>query len=116
MKKIMIPLVLFVVGMTSNAQSTKKVPPPPPPQPKNEVVKSEPQKIKVSGPLDDDFYKRNPSVSNFSRQGNIISLKKKDGTTEKYDMSKKEEDKSFTEKYGASSIPPPPPPKPKSKA
>jgi hypothetical protein len=26
-------------------------------------------------------------------------------------MSKKEEDKSFTEKYGVSSIPPPPPPK-----
>ena len=112
MKKIMLPLVLFVVGMTSNAQSAKKEPPPP----KDEVVKSEPQKIKVSGPLDDDFYKRNPSVSNFSRQGNIISLKKKDGTTEKYDMSKKEEDKSFTEKFGASSIPPPPPPKPKSKA
>ena len=107
MKKIMILLVLFVVGMTSNAQSAKKEPPPP----KDEVVKSEPQKIKVSGPLDDDFYKRNPSVSNFSRQGNIISLKKKDSTTEKYDMSKKEEDKSFTEKYGVSLIPPPPPPK-----
>ena len=117
MKKIMIPLILLVVGITSNAQSAKKEPPPPPPQPKNEIVKSEPPKIKVSGPLDDDFYKRNPSVSNFSRQGNIISLKKKDGTTEKYDMSKEEEDKSFTEKYGVSSIPPPPPPpKPKSKA
>ena len=111
MKKIMIPLILLVVGVTSNAQSAKKEPPPPPPQPKNEVVKSEPQKIKVSGPLDDDFYKRNPSVSNFSRHGNIISLKKRNGTTEKYDMSKEEEDKSFTEKYGVSSIPPPPPPK-----
>ena len=114
MKKIMIPLVLLVVGIASNAQSAKKETPPPP---KDEVVKSEPPKIKVTGPLDDDFYKRNPSVSNFSRQGNIISLKKKDGTTEKYDMSKEEEDKSFTEKYGVSSIPPPPPPpKPKSKA
>ena len=106
MKKIMIPLVLLVVGIASNAQSAKKETPPPP---KDEVVKSEPPKIKVTGPLDDDFYKRNPSVSNFSRQGNIISLKKKDGTTEEYDMSKKEEDKSFTEKYGVSSIPPPPP-------
>ena len=115
MKKIMIPLVLLVVGITSNAQSAKKEPPPPP-QPKDEVVKAEPPKIKVSGPLDDDFYKRNPSVSDFSRQGNIITLKKKDGTIEKYDMNKKEEDKSFTEKYGVSSIPPPPPPKPKSKA
>ena len=111
MKKIMIPLILLVVGVTSNAQSAKKEPPPPPPQPKNEVVKSEPPKIKVSGPLDDDFYKRNPSVSNFSRQGNIITLKKKDGKIEKYDMSKEEEDISFTEKYGVSSIPPPPPPK-----
>ena len=108
MKKIMIPLVLLVVGVASNAQSEKKEPPP---QPKNEIVKSEPPKVKVTGPLDDDFYKRNPSVSNFSRQGNIISLKKKDGTTEKYDMNKKEEEESFTEKYGVSSIPPPPPPK-----
>jgi len=112
MKKIIIPLILLVVGITSNAQSTKKdPPPPPPPKPMNEVVKSEPQKIKASEPLDDDFYKRNPSVSNFSRQGNIITLKKKDGKIEKYDMSKEEEDISFTEKYGVSSIPPPPPPK-----
>jgi len=110
MKKIMIPLILLVVGLTSNAQSTKKEPPPPPPEPKNEVVKSEPSKIKVSGQLDDDFYKRNPSVTDISRQGNIISLKKKDGTIEKFDMGKKEEDKSFTEKYGVSPIPPPPPP------
>ena len=108
MKKIMIPLVLLVVGIASNAQSAKKETPPPP---KDEVVKSEPPKIKVTGPLDDDFYKRNPSVSNFSRQGNIITLKKKDGKIEKYDMSKKEEEKSFTEKYDVSPIPPPPPPK-----
>ena len=111
MKKIMIPIVLLIVGIASNAQSAKKEPPPPPPEPKNEVVKSVPPKIKVSGPLDDDFYKRNPSVSNFSRQGNIITLKKKDGKIEKYDMSKEEEDISFTEKYEVSSIPPPPPPK-----
>ena len=113
MKKIMILLVLLIVGIASNAQSTKKVPPPPPPQPKNEIVKSEPPKIKVSDPLDDDFYKRNLSVSNVSRHGNIINLKKKDGTTEKYDMSKKEEEKSFTEKYDVSTIPPSPPPPPK---
>ena len=117
MKKIMIPLVLLVVGITSNAQTEKKEPPPPPPKPKDEVVKAESPKINVSGPLDDDFYKRNLLVSDFSRHGNIITLKKKDGTTEKYDMSKKEEDKSFTEKYGVSPIPPPPPPpRQKSKA
>ena len=118
MKKILIPFVLLVVGITSNAQSAKKEPPLPPPKPKNEVVKAEPPKIiidepkephvmMVSGKVADDFYKRNPSVSDISSQGNIISLKKKDGTIEKYDMSKKEEDKSFTEKYGVSPIPPP---------
>jgi hypothetical protein len=132
MKKIMIPLVLLVIGITSNAQTEKKEPPPPPPKPKNEVVKAEPPKIiidevinvkrtkeppviKVSGKTADDFYKLNPSVSEISRQGNILSLKMKDGTIEKYDMSKKEEDKSFTEKYGVPPMPPPPP-KPKSKA
>src|SRR5215204_2461663 len=76
----------------------------------------EPPVIKVSGQIADDFYKRNSSVSDISRRGNIISLKKKDGATERYDMSKKEEDKSFTEKYGVSLIPPPPPPKQKTKA
>ena len=101
--------------VSSNAQSEKKEPPPPPPQPKNEIVKSRAtRKVNVSrsslSKEMHDFYKRNPSVSDISRQGNIISLKKKDGTTEKYDMSKKEEDKSFTEKYGVSPIPPPPPP------
>jgi hypothetical protein len=110
MKKIMIPLVLLVVGIASNGQSTKQEPPPPPPKPKNEIVKSEPTTKKVTGSLDDDFYKRNPSVSDFSRKGDTITLKKKDGTIEKYDMSKKEEDKSFTEKYGGYTIPPPPPP------
>ena len=67
--------------------------------------------ITVKGTLADDFYKRNPSVSDILRKGNIITLKMKDGTTENYDMSKKDEDKTFTEKYGRSPIPPPPPPK-----
>jgi len=102
-----------------------KAPPPPPPKPKDEVVKFTPPKIvkdeevqvkeppvvTVKGKMADDFYKRNPSVAGISSQGNIITLKMKDGTKEKYDMNKKEEDKSFTEKYGVSPIPPPPPPK-----
>jgi hypothetical protein len=69
-----------------------------------------PPVITVSGKMADEFYARNTTVSEISRQGNIITLKMKDGTTEKYDMSKKEEDKSFTDKYGTSPIPPPPPP------
>ena len=75
-----------------------------------EVQMKELPVITVNGKLADDFYKRNPSVSDISRQGNIITLKRNDGTTEKYDMNKKEEHKSFTEKYGVSPIPPPPPP------
>ena len=123
---------LMLVIVSANAQTEKKQPPPPPPKPKNETVKFAPPKaiiinekiqdkrppvITIKGKKADEFYKRNPSVSDISRQGNIIALKKKDGTEEKYDMSKKEEDKSFTEKYGVSPIPPPPPPpKPRSKA
>jgi hypothetical protein len=128
MKKIFtLAASLILVVVSANSQSEKKEPPPPPPKPKKEVVKFEPPKIvvdeevntakpkeppvvTVKGKVADDFYERNPSVSDISRQGNIISLKKKDGTIEKYDMNKKEEDKSFTEKYGISPIPPPPPP------
>ncbi len=129
MKKILaVAASLILVVVSANSQSEKKEPPPPPPKPKKEVVKFEPPKIvvdeeantakpkeppvvTVKGKVADDFYERNPSVSDISRQGNIISLKKKDGTIEKYDMNKKEEDKSFTERYGVSPIPPPPPPK-----
>jgi len=127
MKKILgIAASLILVIVSANAQSEKKEPPPPPPKPKDEVVKLTPPKIvkdeevQVKAPpppppkiiieMADEFYTRNPSVAEISRQGNIITLKMKDGTKEKYEMNKKEEDKSFTEKYGASPIPPPPPP------
>ncbi len=130
-------LVLVIVSAT--AQSEKKEPPPPPPKSNNESVKyrppkviidekvktkkidgeivTEPPVITIRGEKADAFYKRNPAVAGISRQGNVIAIKKQDGTTEKYDMSKKEDDKGFTDKYGISPIPPPPPPpKPKSKA
>src|SRR4030095_1108375 len=138
MKKILaVAASLILVVVSTNSQSEKKEPPPPPPKPKEEVkykvveekVKntspiiieekvntskpSEPPVITVKGKGADDFYKRNPTVSGISRQGSVITIKKKDGTTEQYDMNKKEEDKSFTEKYGVSPIPPPPPPPPK---
>ena len=144
MKKIFaVAASLILVVVSANSQSEKKEPPPPPPKPKEEVkykiVKEEKvkntspiiiidEKVNASKPLEppvvtvkgkeaDDFYKRNPTVSGISRQRSVITIKKKDGTTEKYDMSKKEEDKSFTEKYGVSPIPPPPPPpKQKTKA
>ena len=136
MKKILaVAASLILVVVSANSQSEKKEPPPPPPKPKEEVKynvvkgeKKEPiiidEKLDASKPLEppvvtvkgkqaDDFYKRNPTVSAISRKGSVITIKKKDGITEKYDMNKKEEDKSFTEKYGVSPIPPPPPPPPK---
>ena len=139
MKKILaVAASLILVVVSANSQSEKKEPPPPPPKPKEEVkykivkeekVKnisptiidekvnaskpSEPPVITVKGKGADDFYKRNPTVSGISRKGSVITIKKKDGTIEEYDMNKKEEDKSFTEKYGVSPIPPPPPPPPK---
>ena len=110
--------------IVKNEEVQMKKPPPPPPKPKNEIIKFSPPKIvkdqegevreepviTIRGELAAEFYKRNPSVLELARQGNITTLKMKDGTEEKYDMSKKEEDKSFTEKYGVSPIPPPPPP------
>ena len=107
MKKLFVfasSLILVVVA--ANAQEDKKDPPPPPPKPTEEKV---PPVITLS--VNNEFYEQNPTVSEISRQGNIITIKLKDGSTEKYDMSKKEEDRSFTEKYGRSPIPPPPPPK-----
>lgn len=135
MRKIFLVLVVsfFIASVTINAQSEKKEPPPKPKEekiniPPPKVVKAgvekpapplvikeeqtkQPPIITVKGKSADEFYARNPSVSDISRQGNIITLKKKDGTTERYDMTTKDDDKSFTGKYGQSPIPPPPPPK-----
>lgn len=112
MKKILgIAASLILVIVSANAQSEKKEPPPPSPKiiiDENIQIK-EPPVVTIKGKMADEFYTRNPSVAEISRQGNIIFLKMKDGTTEKYDMNKKEEDKNFTEKYGALPIPPPPP-------
>jgi hypothetical protein len=111
---------LILVVVAANAQSEKKEPPPPPPKvemtkftpPK--IVKDEELRVKpvitVKGKLADEFYEKNPTILEISRKGNVITLKMKDGTSEKYDISKKEEDKSFKDKYGRSPIPPPPPP------
>ena len=88
-----------------------KTPPPPPKIIINEKIQvKETPVITIKGKMADEFYKRNATVGEISRQGNVITLRMKDGTVEKYDVSKKEEDKSFTEKYGVSPIPPPPPP------
>ena len=107
---------LILVVVSANSQSEKKEPPPPPPKPREEVkykiVKDEKLKMPpvITVSHENEFYKRNPSVSEISRRENIITIKKKDGTIEKYDMSKNEEDKSFTDKYGKAPVPPPPPP------
>jgi len=110
---------LILVIVSANAQKEKKEPPPPPKQTTiiDEKIKvKEPPVITIKAKMADEFYKRNPSVSEISRQGSIITLKKKDGTEEKYDTTKKEQEKSFTEQYGIFPIPPPPLRKRKSKA
>ena len=128
MKKILTGMVALLIISAAYAQSEKQIKPPPPPPPPqiekkelpppppppiiniiDEKIK-EPPVITVKGKMADGFYNRNPSIVEISRQGNIITLKMKDGTEEKYDMSKKEENKNFTDKYGDSPIPPPPPP------
>ena len=85
--------------------------PPPPPPPKVNQTKFSPPIITAKGVKADDFYKRNPSVMEILRQGNIIILKMKDGTRLEYNFNKKDEMKSFTDQYGESPLPPPPPPK-----
>lgn len=117
-------VVSFIIAtITANAQTEKLKPPPPPPPKPEEVGKAKPPinvkegesktppVITVKGQLADEFYERNPTVSEISGRASIIMIKKKDGTTENYDMSKKEEAKNFTDQYGRSPIPPPPPPR-----
>src|SRR5262245_39109701 len=116
MKRSLLLLTCLVgITITTQAQKDEPLPPPPPPPPKVEIVKYNTPVIEVTGAKADAFYKRNPAVSSISRQGNVITLKMKDKTTEKYNMSKKEEEKNFTDKYGESPIPNPPPPPPKPK-
>jgi hypothetical protein len=117
MKKILILLAsLVVIGtMAGNAQTEKKEPPPPPP-PKVDIKKFVPPVIVKNEDLE-AFYKRNPSVINFSIKENKVTLKLKDGKKEEYNLKDEEENKRFIEKYGQPPVPPsPPPPKPKSKA
>ncbi len=112
-------VVSFIIAtITTNAQT--EPPPPPPPKPEEVVTFKPPVIVKegelrppvitVRGKMADEFYQRNPTVSEISRRANIITITKRDGTIEKYDMSKEEGDKDFTEKYGRSPIPAPPPP------
>jgi hypothetical protein len=117
MKKILLlPACLIGAAITLKAQIKDLPPPPPPPPPLlSKVVKTkltEPV-ITVRGKMADEFYKRNPSKAGISRMGNVITLQMKDKTTKKYDMTRKEDKKSFTDKYGNSPIPPPPPKKTK---
>ena len=123
MKKILLLflLICFTGTLTLFAQTDKKVPPPPPP-PKEEVKREvkKVEMVKFTPPIAvikekdaEEFYSRNPSVSEIARQGNSLLVKLKNGTKEKYNLENEKEKKSFEEKYG--DIPfqaPPPPPKP----
>jgi len=101
MKKILAILIgLFVLaGLKAQQKPTQSSPPP--------KVVEEPV-ITVTGNEADNFYKRNPAVESISRQGNIITLKMKDNTIQKYDFNNKKEEQDFKTKYGKSPIPTPP--------
>jgi hypothetical protein len=90
-----------------------QTPPPPPPQappPQVEITKiTTPSKVKQQKETD-QFYKRNPSVKQISREGNITTVTTKDGRQETYNFDNEEEVKAFTTKYGTPPFPPPPPP------
>lgn len=103
---------LFLVIVSANAQTEKKDPPPPPP-PNVDLTKFTPPIIIAKGEKADDFYNRNPSVKEISRQGNKIILKLKDGTKQEYNVNNKDEIKGFTDEYGESPLPPPPTAPPK---
>jgi len=101
---------------TKTEKSKEKTPPKvditkftPPKIVKDEEVQVPPVII-AQGEIADEFYKKYPSVSEVSRQDNTITIKKKGGKTEKYDLNSREGNKIFKEKYGESPIPPPPPP------
>src|ERR1041385_7736610 len=105
-------LALLIIGIgVANSQSDKKTKPPPPP-PKVNITKFKPPIIIAKEDKADDFYKRNPSVAEISRQGNIIILKMKEGGRQEYNVNKQDEMKSFTDQYGEPPLPPPPPPPP----
>ena len=111
MKNLFLALVCLFVSAMLLAQ-TKEVPPPPPP--KVNLTKFKPPIMTAKGEKADDFYKRNPSVKEIFRQGNVLFLNMKDGTKQEYHVLNKDEMKSFTDKYGESPITlpaPPPPPK-----
>jgi hypothetical protein len=106
MKKILTGLIalLFIGISASIAQSEKETKPPPPPAPPALPT------ISIADKQANEFYKLNPTVTEISRQGNWITLKMKDGSSEKYDMSNKDDKKNFADKYGESPLPDPPPP------
>jgi hypothetical protein len=109
-----LPVVIIGIFLSKNGWAQKTSQPPPPPPPKVNTSKFKPPVITAEGKLANTFYKRNPSVANFSRQGNKMTIKLKNGHVEKYDLDKKDEKKNFTNKYGESPIPAPPKPKVKS--
>jgi hypothetical protein len=110
MKKIV--SLLICLGGLSIVKAQKEPPSPPPPPKAVEVKKTVAPAVTASGKEADTFYKRNPAIDKVSRKGDIITLKMKDKTTEKYDLGKQEEEKTFRGKYGEPPVPPPPPPPP----
>jgi hypothetical protein len=110
MKKLTFYLPAFAIAMISSIGAySQKEPPPPPPPPK--IVMKHPGTVTV-----DEFYKKNPSVSEvYAAENKRIIIELKDGTKQQYNIKNEMEKKNFLDKYGKMRLlpPPPPPPPPK---
>jgi hypothetical protein len=106
MKKILFVLVCAGTGLCTSAQ---KPPPPPPAPPKVVGTIPPPPVVTVQDKQIHEFYKRNPSVTNISRQGTVVTITLKEKTKEKYDLARPSEASGFENKYGECPVPPPPP-------
>ncbi len=120
-KSIMVLACLFVsaAGVLSAQSKTEKLPPPPPVEPPPAVSKqvapppppAAPKKQK--DPQQDAFFKKHPQVKNIHwKDGKIVTITRKDGTSDRYDTSVDTEAEALKEKYGELPVAPPPPPPP----
>ena len=97
---------IITAGTITFAQDKKeKALPPPPPPPKIEVVRFIPPVTEIN-----EYYKRNPSVTEVYRNNkkNLV-VKLKSNTEEEYDFTNEKMKNAFTEKYGTppAALPPP---------
>lgn len=104
--KTLTVIAVTAIMFVTKAEAQKQPPPPPPPVPAAATVDA-PVKVDV-------FLKNNPTIKDvYQEKKDLLIVKLKNGTVEKYNMADINEKKKFADKYGdlpAVSPPPPPPP------